>query len=320
MKVLEKIYDKMCMKQWNVGLARFRPDQLLQQKNINADYTWLTIDTKNRFFADPFIFKGYDGHLQVLYEDFSNSDSYGKISLTALNGRFEPVMTKELLDTKSHLSYPYVFQEAGKTYIIPEASKSGNLTSYEFDFGSKTLINKKDIITGLPLLDSTILKYEGKYWLFATHRGTHSNSRLYIYYADRFDGPYQEHAGNPVKDNLDGSRPAGDFVSIHGQIYRPTQNSSEYYGKSITLNRIIKLTEKEFEEEVVVKILPPANGDFLYAIHTINFIDDVIVIDGLKRIFMPLEKLGLFIKKKIGLIKSIYPVTQMYLFNEYMLL
>ncbi|MEI2749888.1 MAG: hypothetical protein V9E88_14150 [Ferruginibacter sp.] len=42
--------------------------------------------------------------------------------------------------------------------------------SYEYDFDNHRLINRKMIMENVPLLDSTILRHEGKYWLFATHQ------------------------------------------------------------------------------------------------------------------------------------------------------
>lgn len=297
MNLFEKIYDKLYMKQWNIGLAKFDMTELLSKKNYTPDYNWLPLDNLNRFYADPFIFKGPGGEINVIYEDFSAEDQYGKISLTTVSDNFKAVISKELLDTQSHLSYPNVFIEDGKTYIIPESSKTGHVTCYEFDFVNKSLINAKRIIQNLPLLDSTILVHNNKYWLFATKRGENSNSKLYIYYADEMGGPYIPHAGNPVKDSLNGSRPAGNFIKVNGHIYRPSQNCAEYYGKSVTINKITVLNEKEFAEEPVLEIGPPQKNGFNFGIHTINVVDDVIVIDALKRIFMPVEQIKIFVKK-----------------------
>ncbi|MEO6669132.1 MAG: hypothetical protein ABIN36_06630 [Ferruginibacter sp.] len=297
MNIIDKIADKMFRKQWNIGLARIDVNQLLNKNTYAPDYKWLPIGTANRFFADPFIFKNHDGNINVIYEDFSVDDQYGKISLTIVDDHFHPLFTKQILDTQSHLSYPNVFTENGKTYIIPESSKSGHVTCYEYDFASRSLISAKNIIQNLPLLDSTILVHNNKYWLFATKRGEHSNNKLYIYYADKMAGPYIPHAANPVKNSLNGSRPAGNFLKVDGEIYRPSQNCAEYYGKSVTLNKVTVLSEKEFAEEPVLEIGPPQKSGFNYGIHTINIVDDVIVIDALKRIFMPGEQIGIFFKK-----------------------
>ena len=285
------------MKQWNIGMAKINLKEFIALKNSNVNYKWLPINNPNRFFADPFIFKTLDGNINVIYEDFSASDQYGKISLTTVNKQFEPLETVSILDTQSHLSYPNVFVENNKTYIIPEASKSGKVICYEYDFTTSSLVNGKTIIENLPLLDSTILVYNNKYWLFATKRGENSNSMLYIYYADQLMGPYVPHNANPVKESLSGTRPAGNFIKIDGDVFRPSQNCEEYYGKSIIINKITLLNENEFSEEMFMEIRPPSQSGFNYGIHTINVMDDVMVIDALKRIFMPVEQMKIFLKK-----------------------
>ncbi|MEO7045369.1 MAG: hypothetical protein ABI091_08710 [Ferruginibacter sp.] len=300
MNILSKIYDKLLIKQWNVGLARIDIKQVIRSKIFDPAFTWLPEPEAERFFADPFLFKNNDGNINVIYEDFSNGDQYGKVSLTTVDKNFKVISTKEILDTKSHLSYPNVFIENGITYIMPEASLSNNLTMYEYDFKDQELKNPKDIIKGMQLLDSTILKYKEKYWLFATKRGDTSNSDLFIFYAEKFDGPYAEHAKNPVKKSINGSRPAGNFIEVDGEIYRPTQNSADYYGKSITINKITLLSEENFQEEEHITVEAPKTSKYNYATHTINFSDDVIVIDALRRHFMPFAQIKIFLKKRIN--------------------
>lgn len=317
MKLISKIADKLFIKQWNIGLAKVNIKDFISHGHNNIDYKWLPVKSPTRFFADPFIFRDHAGKINVVYEDYCYNDQYGKLSVSVLDDEFSPVLTKEILDTKSHLSYPNVFIHDGKTYIIPEASKGMNLYSYEYDFTRNCLINRKIIIENQPLLDSTILFHDNKYWLFATHRGPESNNKLYIYHANDWNGPYTPHQANPVKNTLNGSRPAGNFIHTGGEIYRPTQNCSKYYGKSITLNKITLLNELEFSEEPVFELNPPKNTNFNYAIHTINFSDDVIVIDGLRRLFKPMEQIRIFFRKKMKMTKLVYPLVNLYTTNEY---
>ena len=319
LRAMNAILDKLYIKQWNIGLARADIKTILSNGQDTINYTWLPVKKDTRFYADPFIFHDHHGNLNVIYEDFSAEDQYGKISYATLNKDFTPSSSKELLDTKLHLSYPSVFIRDGKTYIIPEASKGGDLISYEFDFEKKQLVNPHILIKNVPLLDSTILEHKGKFWVFATHRGLYGNSKLYLYYADDWKGPYTPHPANPVKSSINGTRPAGNFFSYNGEIYRPTQNCKKYYGKSISINKITQLDTETFSEEPVLTLRPPKNTNFNYAIHTINFSGDVIVIDGLRRIFNPLEQIKSFLLKKARLPKMVYPLVNLYTTNEYFL-
>lgn len=296
MNILKKLYDKLTVKQWSIGLAHADIKEIIRKKKFDVQFKWLSIEAVTRFFADPFLIKSPKGQLYVIYEDFSNEDQYGKISLSALNENFEPTSTKLVLDTNSHLSYPNVYTHNGKTYIMPESSLSGQIDRYEFDFSSETLINKETIINE-PLLDSTITFYQNKYWLFATKRGMHSNNKLYIYHSDSIAGPFLPHIKNPVKDSFYNTRPAGNFIEVDGELYRPTQHSVNYYGKAIVINKINALTEEDFGEEEYLIIPPVKNGKYNFATHTLNSTENTIVIDGLRRKFMPFKQLQIFLKK-----------------------
>jgi hypothetical protein len=301
MKLLDSILDKCYIKQWTYGLCNINDRDVLVDGIDGLNFHWASVPKPTRFFADPFIFKTQKGEQVVIYEDYDNDDQYGKVSVDILNPEFSVKKQKTILDTKLHLSYPNVIHQNGKIYIMPESSKEGDLCCYEYDEANHELINKKVIIPNSGLLDSTILFYNNKYWLFATKRGNESNATLYIYFSDTWDGNYQSHPLNPVKSNLKGSRPAGNFIFKDGSIYRPTQNSADYYGKSIIINKIEKLDELHFEEKPFKELFPLQNTRFNFAIHTINISDGVIVVDGLRKIFNPLAQIKIFLFKRLKL-------------------
>lgn len=286
--------------QWNIGLTKDNIHDLLRDKKNTLSIKWLPVNNVVVSVADPFIFKSQGGGINILYEDFSMVDKkrYGTIKLIKTNNNFEPIFNKQILDVKTHLSYPSIFVENGKTYIIPESRQSGEVACYEYDFTTDNLTNKK-VISTLPLLDPTILKYNDKYWLFATY-GDHKfeHSKLYIYYSDSLFGPYKPHKMNPVKNDLNGSRPAGNFIFSDGNIYRPAQNCSDYYGKSLSFYKLIKLSEIEFKEEHYLDLLQRKESRFNGGIHTINIVDDVVVVDGIRMAFKPFTKMKLFFKKR----------------------
>jgi hypothetical protein len=298
-----RLYNKVfCVMQWNIGFSRGNIEEIIRQKKFNLPVKWLPMPIGDVSIADPFVFRDPTGSLHLLYEEFSEIDRsrYGKILLANLDKDLNLSSNKELLDAKSHASYPFIFFENDKTYIIPETSKQGKVSIYEYDFAHQSLINEKVIINGLPLLDSTIFQHNGKYWLFATYaKNEYDYSRLYIYYADSLLGPYVPHANNPVKNNVNGSRPAGSIIKVDGEIFRPSQNCGQHYGTSISINKITKLSENEFAEEFYFKIEPDKNSAFNAGVHTLNVVDDIIVIDGIKMLFRPLTKGKLFFKKKL---------------------
>lgn len=296
MHFLSKIIDKLYLKQWSIGIADININDVIRRKKIEKEFTWFPINNNYQFFADPFIFKLDSDEYAILYEELDYNKQYGYISQFTLNNKNEVISKKIQLDTKSHLSYPFIFFENGNMYVFPESSATGKLSCYQYNCNSHSLTFKKDILD-LPVLDSTILKHENKYWLFCTMRGEDSNKKLYIYYSEDLFGPYIAHARNPVKNSLIGSRPAGNFIKMDGNLYRPAQNSDKYYGASIVINKILRLSELEFVEEYFMNITPNRNDYFNFGIHTINHFDNKLVIDGLRRNFSPFSQLSTFFKK-----------------------
>ena len=302
MNFIAKVIDKLYLKQWSIGIADESIQDVIRNKKISKQITWIPINNKHLFFADSFIFKSQSGDYCILYEELDYNKQYGNISQFTLNNKNEVISKKIQIDTKSHLSYPFIFFENGIMYVFPESSASGKLSCYQYDDNNQSLSFKEDIID-LPLLDSTILKHQNKYWIFSTMRGSDSNKKLYIFFSDSLFGPYAPHPKNPVRDNINGSRPAGNFICVDGIIYRPAQNSGKYYGSSIAITKIVTLNETEFIEENYMTLSPGKKDSYNFGMHTINYQDDLIVVDGLKRTFAPLIQIVTFIKKKIKAVK-----------------
>jgi hypothetical protein len=290
MSFIKKYSDKLYLKQWGIGFMKGNLADIIRHKKTDLSFDWFTLGDKGVSKADPFVFKTDDGRINILFEYVSTYNLDGRISLMVCNDQLEPVMEKIVLDTKDHLSYPYVFKENGKIYVFPENAFGGSLYCYEFDQERRAFRNRK-VIMELPLLDSTIIKHDSKYWLFATMLGDSFNSDLHIFYADSLFGPYTPHIANPVKSDVNGSRPAGNFIEVDDAIYRPSQNCRNYYGESITINKIKTLTTDKFEEEEYMIIEPNKNNEFNYGIHTINALDDIIIVDGQKGYFEPVRQL-----------------------------
>lgn len=288
-KILLKCFKKIFVKQWVIGLCHGDIKAIIRSKNFDPVINWLPLESLDHFYADPFLLRGTDGNLNIFYEDFSFDDFYGKISVMEFDKNFNLVSKKILLDTKSHLSYPFIYKENDIIYIFPEAGHSGKLSCYKYDPILQSLNFLQDIID-LPILDCTILKHNGKYWLFGTLIGEDSDKKLNIYFSDTLLGTYTSHPGNPVKNSLTGSRPAGNFIEVDGAIYRPSQNSENQYGESITINKINILNELNYVEEphMVISINRNRSTNHnLYTIHTINVLDDIITVDGLRWTFSP---------------------------------
>jgi hypothetical protein len=233
------------------------------------------------------------GEIKILYEEFFLKEDYAAISLLTHDSEFNEISSKILLNTKSHLSFPFVFSEGGRIFVFPESSKSGKLSCYEYSIESETLTFINHIIN-LPLVDSTILFYKEKYWIFGSIVNEDKDYELLVFFSDKLLGPFQPHPSNPIKVGLDGIRAAGDFIFVDDCMYRPTQNCENEYGESITINKVTTLNETAVCEEPYMQIKINKNNRLnnnIRTIHTINILGDFMTIDGKCYSFAPLYKL-----------------------------
>lgn len=288
-RIIALLLQKLYFKQWSIGLCKGDIRTIIRNKAFNQDIHWLPLESFDHFQADPFLLRSPKGLINIFHEDFSFRDEYGKISLMSVDENFNIETHKILLDTKSHLSYPFIFSENGRIFVFPEASHSGKLCCYEFD-ETQQLLTFRSVVLEMPLLDPTFFKHNDKYWLFGTLQGKESHNKLYIFYSDNLFGPYKPHPMNPVKNSLNGSRSAGNIIEVDGSYYRPSQNCKIQYGESITINKITVLNENIFEElpYMIIKIdhNKPSNRN-IFTIHTINVLDNIIAVDGSKWTFSP---------------------------------
>jgi hypothetical protein len=307
--VLSKYIEKLFFKKWIIGIFRYDIKDLIRSKTFTPNINWLPIKSADTYYADPFVLNSKDEYLRILIEDFSFEQDYGKIALITLDKNFNQLKHKILLDTQSHISYPFIFTEDSKTYIFPEAGKSGRLSCYEYDPVHESIYFVKHLID-LPLCDSSILKQNGKYWIFGTlsdidrEKDIITDYKLCVFYSESLLGPYIPHKGNPVKSGLNGARQAGNFIEVDGVIYRPTQNCENQYGESISINKITEFNEHTVIEEPYMTMSMSKINRYIHGmhtIHTINAINDIIVVDGIKWTFSPLLQMKNFIKNRRNL-------------------
>ena len=120
-----------------------------------------------------------------------------------------------------HFSYPFVFEDNGQVYMMPETGDQHNIRLYKADndeltsFSLYRIIMKRDEIPSdmvYDFADSCIHKKDGKYYLFTSIK-TVEQYYLYLYMADNLEGPYTEHPCSPIVTGDSCDRP-GRHLSI----------------------------------------------------------------------------------------------------------
>lgn len=197
--------------------------------------------------ADPFLL-WHDGRWFMFFEVVNWKTWKGEIGLaTSADGaswRYESIVLTEPF----HLSYPYVFRDGDGIFMIPETSQDGSVRLYRARRFPWDWEHVGDLLRGAAFADASILRHEGRWWLFVETSGGR-NDTLRLYHAAMLEGPWQEHPHSPVvRDDAENARPAGRIVAADGRLLRFAQNCGPAYGTDVRVREIVRLTPQEYEE------------------------------------------------------------------------
>lgn len=276
--VVKSITKAFFIEQW-VLFFSFSSTPILQLDFRNFK---TLIPPKHLIWADPFVISENNKHY-LFIEELPIKTNKGHISCMVLNDKGEVEKSAIIIDQPFHLSYPFIFKYEETWFMIPESADNSTVDLYEcLEFPFKWRF-KKSLLTHVRALDSTLYFQDNKYWLFCTiqkRSGSSTNEELCLFYTDHFlTGEWTEHTGNPVLSDPSSARPAGRIFYHDNSWYRPSQICVPRYGYGLSLNRIIKLSESNYIEENVKEAKPDWMKNLL-SVHTLNFSNELTVIDG----------------------------------------
>jgi hypothetical protein len=136
-------------------------------------------------------------------------------------------------------------------------------------------------------VDSTFYFHDNKWWLFTSidemeYPGLIYNELFLFYSDDLFSGKWKKHPANPIVTDISTSRCAGRIFNQDGKIFRPSQDCSGGYGRALNLMHITKLSESEYEENLVTKVEPDWDKR-LVGMHTFSLDKNIMVLDACTR-------------------------------------
>jgi len=237
----------------------------------------------DRFWADPFIV--YENRQYYIFiEEVPAKTNKGHISFLTIDENENVSIPRKIIEKPYHMSYPFIFSYNDEYYMIPETGANKTIDLYKCVCFPDQWEMMTTLMDNVCAFDSTLLQKDGKWWLFTTIRESEESAsidELFLFYsADLFSGNWTPHVKNPVVSDVRSARPAGKIFSHNGNWYRPAQNSSKIYGYGIKINHIVTLTEEEYKEECVNDIEPLWDKK-IKAVHTLNFVNELTIIDGL---------------------------------------
>lgn len=291
---MRPLKDLIFEEYWNIGFRFYSEDDTIAdggKKKFD-----LLKATKRYWYADPFLFEK-DGETFLFVEMFDNITEVGVIGYSKFeNGRFtqpEPIIKENF-----HLSYPLVFEENGKIYMMPETHEDGCIQLYEAVNFPTEWKKSRVIVENINAADTVI-----ENGLFIASVVCPSNDMrvdLSVFDRNGNEMPY-----SPVyKEDLN-KRGAGDVFTHKDMRLRPAQCCENgIYGGKLIFNKINQCDENGFSEEEY-SVISPENIETemskpVQGIHTYARTDKIEIVD-IKYRRTNLKRLYWILKKKAGI-------------------
>ena len=259
--------------QWYVAFARNTGNSVPQFRILEPP--------RGRFYADPFVISRGNSDF-IFLEEFSLKANKGVISCVEVDaaGKIGPAVT--VLEEPFHLSYPFVFEDSGQLYMVPESADAGSVRLYRCERFPDRWKLERILIDKISAVDPTIHRQAGKYWMFANiaEPGASVNDELHLFFADSLFSEWRNHPRNPIVSDVRCARPAGALFQENGRVHRLGQNSALRYGHSITVHVVEELSTTAYRETAVRQILPDWLPEESLCTHTLNRSNRYLVTEG----------------------------------------
>lgn len=229
------------------------------------------------FQADPFLFVK-DEELYLFYELQYGFDpaKIVMIKTADLKTWTKPIV---VLSEPFHLSFPFVFEDEGKIYMIPECEKTDTIRLYEgnddltsFRYIRTLLQQKRTKELNYNYSDSHIYKKDGIYYLFTSYT---KNWQLYqtLYYSDDLiKGIFVPHPRTPIIIDNEYGRNGGSIIEYGNKLFRISQDCHKDYGENVSLHEVCTLNERQYEEKLYRRNLYTKNNLFPDGGHHLNMV------------------------------------------------
>ncbi|MEE9321562.1 MAG: hypothetical protein V3U76_14035 [Granulosicoccus sp.] len=262
---------------WNIGYTNQSIDELFENTGLSK-VNWLPEDTAGDYSADPFIFI-HNGVEYIGYEHLDFTKGKGRNFIVNLKEGFSKKRIMSYSEELTcHQSYPYIFEDQGVLYCIPETSELTQVKLFRCGGTPYDWVECATLLKNFPGVDSSIVFIDDMYWLFTTP--IHDQTILNLHYARSIEGPYKAHTLNPIVKSTH-ARMAGIIFQHKNHWYRPAQDLSSKYGGAIILKKIELINDSAYRESSTLTLHP--QEPYSDGLHTISIGNNKIIVDGRRK-------------------------------------
>jgi hypothetical protein len=225
----------------------------------------------DRYWADPFALRHANRYF-IFFEEARYSDERGRIMAIEVREHAEHGVPQVVLERPYHVSYPFLFRHEGTLYMLPETSAKNRLEVYRCETPPSVWKLHKVLLENMRVFDATLCQEHDRWWLFANvgAPGTDGNDELHLYSSAHGPfGPWRPHRKNPIIADARRARSAGPLFRREGALYRPSQDCTPVYGRSVVVNRIEALDDDDYREKPIGRLDPGWRADVL-RVHTLG--------------------------------------------------
>jgi hypothetical protein len=257
----------------------------LSDKPLTSPRQYKTLlPPKDCFWADPFVLER-DGKYYIYIEEYPYSTLKGHISVIEMDSEGNTGEAKPCLEKDYHLSYPFLLEQDGELYMIPESVSNNAVELYRCTEFPDKWEYVQDIMSDVQLVDATLYFHDGLWWLFGNESNGNRATRwdeCNLYFTKDFrDGNWQAHPSNPISSDVRQARPAGAIFERDGKLYRPAQNCGQLYGYGFSISEINTMNTEKYQETLVSRVEPKWD-DQVIGTHTYNRAGRLTVIDAIR--------------------------------------
>jgi hypothetical protein len=268
--VRRKLLAATFQHQWFLGV-RPRVDDRLPGDDPTS---WqVVIPPADRSYTDPFVV-GHDGDAFVFFEILEHCRAArGQLAVGRLEADGRLADIEPVLPLPHHTSYPYVFRDGGRIFLIPETGAAQRVQLFaatDFPLGWEPAAT---LLDGVNAVDASVIARDGRYWMWVNIAvpGGRLSVETFLYSSDRLDGDWRAHPKNPVVSDVRRARPAGRPFALGDRLIRPSQDCSSRYGASVVFNHVDVLTVDDYREHPIGSLEPQWACRPNLAAHTYTF-------------------------------------------------
>ncbi len=275
------IYKLFCLEVWNVGIARCNIGTFVNLPNHKIE--WLRHSQLTASYANPAGLISNNNEKNIFLEQKNHFFGGTKIYNLRLNDQLEIIDKKEVL---KNCSLAHIFYENEQKFALVKNHKTKNFAIHAI-CAANGFEKIADLLHELEMINPSIKKHDGKWWLFFAKKGQKDN-QLHIAFSDNLKGEWKMHSQNPISLDAGSAHHAGEIFSYRDSLFRPARNQHRSFGQSIALNKIVALGQENYQEILETEIFSNQLGNWPDGINSIASLgENLTLLSGKKFAFAP---------------------------------